>query len=77
MKFEVQGEVTRRVTEYYTVVVDADNEDEAKDFVYELLTDFPETDMIADRLLMTSVDRGPADIIDLRIEEDEQEPEVA
>ncbi len=53
MKFKMVGTVNRNIQEDYSVIIEAADKDEALDVVYAILSEYPESEMIAARLVCT------------------------
>ena len=74
MKYELVGVVQRIVTESYMIEVEAEDPEEAQDVTYEVLSDYPNSEMKVDRLLkIDAVYESPTSIgLSFKREESEE-----
>lgn len=71
MQYKLTGVVRRTVEEEYNVTVEASSQDEAADITYAVLSDFPDSELSAVRLLCTRRESlGEGTVLDIACEND-------
>lgn len=66
MIYELTATTTREIEETFTVVVDADDPEEALDIAYHAVTEYPDTSITVKKLLRTHVHSNEPDDVDLK-----------
>ena len=55
MKYELVGIIDRNVEESFEAVIEAPSPEEAQDILYEILSEYPNSEFVADQLLKLDV----------------------
>lgn len=53
-QYKLVGVIERNVVETFYVEITANSAEEAQDVCYEILSEYPDSDLVADRLLLTN-----------------------
>lgn len=75
MIFEMIGQIERVVTDTFKAEVEADNPEEARDLLYEVLSDYPNSPLALRRLLKVDEENTAIAGISIDFADDEDEDE--
>lgn len=73
MIYKLQGIVQRNVSDFFNIEVEAGDPTEAQDLAYEVLSDYPYSELVVNRLLRVDSESGPPLSIALEFVKDDAE----